>query len=260
MSRAPRAPLVILLIAAAHTAGAQQDARPRALRTAAVTGTIYDSIARAPLSRAVVYLSGTSHTGSTDRSGRFQLDGVPAGRYQVAFTHPVLDTLGIAAPQRSVEVRDGGIAKADLYVPSMWSMVKRLCPAAMPREASGLVLGVVRDAETDEPVGAATVTFSWTLLHLTSSGLQERRHRSETLTQTDGVYAMCGVPSDVSVTTRVEVRGRASGEAEVRVGEYSLVRRDLSVAVPPVAVATVADSGAPPAVAADTGVTLVGFV
>src|SRR5687767_14919526 len=138
MSRAPRAPLAILLIAAASAGGAQEVARSRAVRAAAVTGTIYDSIARAPLSRAVVYLAGTSHTGSTDRTGRFQLDGVPAGRYQVAFTHPVLDTLGIAAPERSIEVRDGGIAKADLYVPSMWSMVKRLCPAGMPREASGL--------------------------------------------------------------------------------------------------------------------------
>ena len=199
---------------------------------AVVAGTIYDSIARAPLARASVWLAGTSHTAATDRDGRFRFERVPAGRYEVAFSHPVLDSLGVAAPTRAVDVGEGAVARADLYVPSMWSMVTRLCPAGMAREASGLVLGRVRDAETEEPVAAATVTLSWTLLDLGAEGLKPVEAHAETLTQTDGVYAVCGVPAGVAVTARVALGGRPAAEAETRVAEFSLVRRDLGAARP----------------------------
>ncbi|HLL84189.1 MAG TPA: carboxypeptidase-like regulatory domain-containing protein [Longimicrobium sp.] len=58
-----------------------------------VTGTVFDSTRARPLAGAVVRLAGTGHTATTDAFGAFRIAEVPAGRYEVEFSHPRADSL-----------------------------------------------------------------------------------------------------------------------------------------------------------------------
>src|SRR5215510_10823167 len=70
----------------------------RAQRAGVVSGTVYDSlITRAPLPDAEVVLVGVGRSAITDARGRFRIDSVPAGRHQITFYHPVLDSLSLGA-------------------------------------------------------------------------------------------------------------------------------------------------------------------
>ena len=111
-----RHPSWILLGAAmlASPLTAQESALPAA--SARIAGTVHDSINAAPLRGAVVQLVSTSDPSNVVRSvrsvragagGAFALTDVPAGRYTVGFLHPVLDSIGIDAPVREVQVANG---------------------------------------------------------------------------------------------------------------------------------------------------------
>ena len=67
----------------------------------AISGVVYDSIARRPLPGAlvqVVAVEGARHFSNstiTDSLGRYRLSNVPGGRFMLGFLHPLLDSLGI---------------------------------------------------------------------------------------------------------------------------------------------------------------------
>ena len=70
-------------------------------RGATVRGSVFDSLAHAPLPDALVQLVGDDlvspygHTVRSDSLGTFEFTDVPAGRYLLGFIHPMLDSLGI---------------------------------------------------------------------------------------------------------------------------------------------------------------------
>lgn len=72
-----------------------------------VAGTVFDSTRAAPLAGATVVLAGTGHRATTDAAGAFRIDGVPAGRYQVEFTHPRADSLRWKPDAAEVAVESG---------------------------------------------------------------------------------------------------------------------------------------------------------
>src|SRR5256884_8156026 len=84
-------------------------ARATAQSGAVLRGVVYDSlISAAPLEGAEVWLEGTNRTTRTDAAGRFELTTLAAGRYRLAFDHPVLDSTGLAAPPVVGNVAAGG--------------------------------------------------------------------------------------------------------------------------------------------------------
>ncbi|HEX2202414.1 MAG TPA: carboxypeptidase regulatory-like domain-containing protein, partial [Longimicrobium sp.] len=60
------------------------------VRHMAVRGTVYDSVAAAPLAGARVFLSGTTYAAESDSAGRYEITGVPEGAYTVSFNHAAL--------------------------------------------------------------------------------------------------------------------------------------------------------------------------
>jgi hypothetical protein len=60
---------------------------------AAVRGMVYDSTRARGLPQATVFLVGTEYVAQTDSTGAFRLQGVPDGRYAIAFSHPRADSL-----------------------------------------------------------------------------------------------------------------------------------------------------------------------
>src|SRR5204863_6719977 len=87
-------------------------ARAGAQGTALLRGVVYDSlISAAPLEGAEVWVEGTNRTARTDAAGRFELTALAAGHYRLSFDHPLLDSIGVAAPPVVVDVvADGATA------------------------------------------------------------------------------------------------------------------------------------------------------
>src|SRR6185503_15947172 len=137
------------LAVVARLGGAQEV--PRSPTGGTVSGTVRDSIARLPLAGAVVQLAVssagtmTARTAVSDSVGRFIIRDVPDGRHTIGFFHPMLDSLGLDAPQRAVNVGPNESVRMDLAIPSAERIRASACAlAASPTHT--LIIGFVRRA------------------------------------------------------------------------------------------------------------------
>lgn len=191
------------------------DGRPlkRWLGTA-LTGSVFDSVRAEPLAGATVFLVGTERATETDENGRFQIDGLLEGEYAVNFSHPVLDSLAFTPEPVEITLRRDGAAAVRLAVPSLSSIVASLCPDTAGRERTGVVVGVVRDSNSDAPVaGAHVAVFT---------------DRLEAETRSDGMgrYAACG-PVRKTLTVVAWHETRASDETSLILTSRRITRKDL---------------------------------
>lgn len=217
-----------------------------------VTGTVYDSVAHAPLAGALVQLVEVTHqarvyNASTDSAGAFSIPSVLPGRYAAGFFHPSVDALGIESPLVGVTVTSGQPLSVALGIPGPARISTALCGARGPADSTGTLVGIVRDADTGTPLGGARVIVTWREIVIGTGGLREEQRRVPAQTRADGGYVMCGLPDD-RVIASADSGARQSGLIEVEIPTHGLVRRDFAVAGPAAAVATRVDSipGAPP--------------
>jgi hypothetical protein len=160
-----------------------------------VTGLVWDSLRHRPLTDATVFLSGTAFAARTDTAGRFLLEEVPEGTYTIAFSHPLLDSLGVYPPGSELAVAGPAEAQALLAVPSRASVLAALCAGMERPEGHGVVTGTVHHAASGTPVAAATVRLEWKRYSL-PGGVQIREERQglEVATDQGGRFRACGVP------------------------------------------------------------------
>lgn len=100
--------LVLLLglcVVIAAPASAQQD------RTGTVTGVVTDSARGTPLPGSNVQLSEVGRGTSTDRNGRFRIEGIPAGEHTLRVTY-----IGRKQERRTVSVKPNEITQADVVL------------------------------------------------------------------------------------------------------------------------------------------------
>src|SRR5262245_34469130 len=74
-----------------------------------ITGVVTDSTSGAPLAGALVTIEGTAFVTPTDRSGVYQLGGVPAGSYEL-----VVSYLGHADQRAQVTVRSSELLRVNV--------------------------------------------------------------------------------------------------------------------------------------------------
>jgi hypothetical protein len=125
-----------------------------------VAGTVFDSTRAAPLAGAVVRLAGTGHTATTDASGAFRIGEVPAGRYQVEFSHPRADSLHWKPAAAEVAVAAGESA----------------VQLSLPRRAAPVVVAG-RDTLRVVQLEGVTGTAAAQTRNLTRLGFYERKER-----------------------------------------------------------------------------------
>lgn len=166
---------------------------------AVVEGVVWDSIARAPLAGARVFLSGTAVEATTGPDGRYRLEAPAAGSYTVAFSAPELGPVSAAVPTRLVAAEAGRTVRADLAVPAAPRVAAALCPATALRIHRGLVTGRVMGI----PADSVTVRASWQQVSMTASVLQGRGDFVETRPDASGFYVICGVPDGGRVAVAV---------------------------------------------------------
>lgn len=213
-----------------------------------VSGFVLDSMTNQPLAGAVVLLSGTSRSVTTDAGGRFrfELDTLADGPYTIGFFHPMLDSLGITPPTRQILVQRGQQTFVELAVPSMRTISYSLCPDTALTDGRGLVTGIVRDAATDKPLDSVRVVLMWTGMSVGNTSVVKVPKAVSVLTDNQGSYHACGVPTGTRVTAQARTKTQRSGWIEVSVPDGGIAMRNFLIGTrPPAAVAARA--------AADTG-------
>jgi len=197
-----------------------------------IFGTITDSLHHRPLDGALVQIVGDSSkfskSATTDSLGAFRFDSVPAGSYIMGFFHPSLDSLGLELSPRRVIVRHGSEQHVDMMIPSAWAIETQLCRGTPMRDSTGLLLGHVRDADTQQP-RTGTVTVSWEELTIGQGGIKRDRRLIPVKTDAMGWFALCGLPSDDNLAARAQAGDEESGSVLVRVPAGGLLMRDFLV-------------------------------
>src|SRR5688500_13162729 len=116
-----------------------------------LTGIVIDSLRRRPLAGAEVVVAGTTLSALTDSSGRFYFESIPAGRYQLAFFHPLLDSMSVASAPRALSIPVEAGKAVLLAVPSAATLMRTICRVDSTNGRSILV-GRVRDPDSGSPV------------------------------------------------------------------------------------------------------------
>ena len=230
--------LTLLLVAAliARKGEAQVPNTASSVPSAQISGTVFDSLARAPLAGALVQIVAADSPSRFERSvtadslGRFVIGGVPDGAYAVGFFHPLLDSLGVEAPLQQLKVEGGRSVRIGLAIPSPMRLKAAICRQSLG-DSSAMVTGIVRDSKTEAPAAGVNVWGEWLELAIRNRSLAQNIQRVRAVTADNGWFALCNLPSAGTVAI-VAIRGTDStGVIELQVPPEKFMRRDLYVGV-----------------------------
>ena len=222
---------------------------------AQVRGTVFDSVAMAPLRNALVRIvraddPSVGRSAQTDSLGSFQHDGVPAGVWLASFLHPVLDSLRLEPGIVRLEITEAGVLQIPLGTPSGQTLVLQACGPGSADDA-GVIFGSVRNADDEAPLAGATIEVEWPEWVLAKRAVVTERATQRTVTDSLGAYRLCGVPSGSTLRARTWRLADSAGVVEVTVpaSGYAVQDFDIGTSLGSVAptVATT-DSTAPSAV------------
>ena len=196
-----------------------------------IAGVVYDSlVSNAPLAGAEVTVEGTALSAVSDREGRFRIAEVAAGRAVLRFYHARLDSLGFGAAPAAVTVTEATTAQVRLTTPSPATFRAGLCPGTAPA-STGVLVGIVRNVDTRAPMPNASVEVRWTEWVAGANGLVRSENGGAATANANGVYAACGVPTDVPVAARASADGHVTGLVEVDLAGRLFAVRDFGVSV-----------------------------
>ena len=185
-----------------------------------IVGAVVDS-AGVGLPGARVFVEGSGAETETDSHGRFEMDHLATGVYDVHYTHPYLD--GLWHVPEPVEVAVGpdraSVAEVELEAPSLREVLREVCgrdraPTSPLMTASGgflwrtgILTGTVRN-----PEGVAVPSASVSLLSdgyeigrlmsvrdLNAHAWDEERQRWSAKTSSSGFFRACWLPVDVPI-------------------------------------------------------------
>lgn len=208
---------ISVLLASAPSLAAQRLAR--------LEGEVTDSLHMRPLAGAVILVTRLEANASdfltalADERGRFRLDSLAAGRYVVTVAHAILDSLDLTLPPREVDIAEGGRARLELALPSGATLRARACPGIGLPRSTGAVVGILNDAERDEPLAGATVAVDWMDMTLDRTTMRPSLVPRSASVRTDstGAFRFCGVPTDTYLLVQVQRNERAGSVVRITV-------------------------------------------
>jgi hypothetical protein len=192
----------------------------------ALKGMAVDSLHETPLVHANVMIEGTNRTAVTNADGLYFIDSIPAGKHRVVLMHPLLDTLGINMRTPEYNFVAGSVHELDIPIPSPRYLVARICPAATQTLGPAVLLGFVRDPDTKAPAVGAKVEVVYQATDVI--GRKSPRVRSA-VTDSTGLYRICGLPGDLDGKVQVFRNNIASGEVPTQITNGFLGLRSFSI-------------------------------
>jgi hypothetical protein len=210
-----------------------------------IAGTVFDSIASAPLGGALVQLVARdtpawARTSTSGADGRFVIDSVPPGVYTLGYLHPRLDSLHVTPPVRTVQL-PGADSSVQLAIPSVATLARAACPDVSLADDEAIFMGRLRAAQTGAPVTAGIVSVRWweTII---DGGVQQRRPVITAETDASGAFVICGVPVATPALVQGVAADGATGVVELEAPSSRLLLRDLRTAPVEQSSAAIADA------------------
>lgn len=177
-----------------------------------VEGYVFDSVARRPITGAVVQLVTPDYRSSratlTDSRGHFVADGLEPGQWVVAALHPRLDSMGIAQLSQGAVVVANRRTRVVLGVPSPSELIRRTCGASIDALTEGFLHGTLRSVGGEAGDGAIWVAWQEVLLG-NDGRAQQAGSGIEARVDSSGRFLACGVPAG----TRVMIRGWSGADS-----------------------------------------------
>lgn len=180
-----------------------------------LTGTVWDSTRAGPLEGAEVFLDGTGYSASTDSIGRFELRGLPEGRFLVRFRHPRLDSLNVVMDGAEVVLRPGIRMDLTMTIPSLATLAASLCEGLEAGPGTGTLVGEVGSSVSGDPLPGVRIQVTWNPSlgarpTVGSSGRSDLltfgdRVGLETASNPKGWYTACGVPAGLELEVLAEI-------------------------------------------------------
>ena len=188
---------------------------------ASIAGVVIDSVNGRFLSGAEVVVEGANISLTTDSSGRFKVDSVPPGTYQVGVFHPLLDTLGVSLATAPFHLGPDSSTFIALAIPSSETLIKRACPVVGPRaQGTSAIIGRVTDPESLQPVTGADVSIAWLQIEVSKEiGLRRTPRVLRDSTDAQGQFKICGVPNSMQATLQARKGGAVTAEIPITLGE-----------------------------------------
>lgn len=229
--RVSRARFVCIAALSASTALAQNG------RPVRVRGIVYDSLHNTPLAGAFVVLTPGGLSATSDERGRFVFDSVAPGSYRLIMQHDVLDSIGMSGAASLAAITTGRDT-VRVAVPSFATLWDASCHSAPPRADSGFVFGTIRSSGPS--AGFAKVTATWIDAGFDRvTGVTTKHWRLESVADSLGNYALCGVPTQTGISVRATTDSGATGAFDLLPLDRERVRRrNLALASAPAALAT----------------------
>lgn len=204
---------------------AQQKTAPAAPTTeqagkGEILGIVLDSLNGRYLSGADIVVEGARKTVVTDSLGRFKLEGLAPGEYQVGVFHPLLDTLGISIATQPFHVGADSSTSILLSIPSAETIIRRTCPVRPRAMGTSAVIGHVVDPETLQPVAGSEVSIAWMQLEASKeTGVRQSPRLLRDSTDKSGSFKLCGLPNSLQATLQARRGGSVTAEIPIRIGE-----------------------------------------
>jgi Carboxypeptidase regulatory-like domain/CarboxypepD_reg-like domain len=189
--------------------------------TATIAGIVVDSLNGRFLSGAEVIIQGSSKSLVTDSLGKFRIDSLPPGTYQVGVFHALLDTLGISLASAPFHVGRDSSSFILLAVPSATTIIRAACPVRGFRsQGTSAVIGHVTDPESLQPVAGADVSIAWTQLEVSKEvGVRRTPRVIRDSTDAEGTFRLCGLPNSMKATLQARKAGAVTAEIPIELGD-----------------------------------------
>ncbi len=202
-------------------------------QVSSISGVVYDSVARRPLSGATVQLVDTANAVKaysiiTGDNGAYRFDSVATGIYLLGFFHRTLDSLGIAPPLLQLTVTTAAQIRAPLAVPSAASVVRAHCGTAA--DSGGAWIGAARSAVTGLPVRGARVKVQWSSIAVEDKRIVREIPEVEAVSGETGFFVACYLPRDEIIVAHATLDADSSGVLTVLVPPDGMVLRDVFIA------------------------------
>ncbi len=204
---------------------------------ATLSGWVFDSTRMVPLIDATVRLVGTDQAVQTGPGGRFRVDRLPQGEYDLEFFHRDFPVWGVLRTGVHVSLQRGSVTETRLAVPPAERLAATLCPDASADSGFAVVGGRVTDAERGAPIPRAGVQVTWKTYGVSGGGGGQNRpavltesEGFETTADSAGTFRVCRVPANHPLAVQA-VAGRTVGtplELRLTAGEV----RDVTLTLP----------------------------